>query len=592
MTRASARASNRRRERRRSPRTLWFAIPRRTGITLVRIAGASRHLEEAYMAPATLFIGKTLEDAVKKGLESLGLSRAEAMITVIEEGSAGFLGLGARPYRVRIMPRPGGAIREPEEREPRSVRSRGTERGPRAPRGGDREARGGRSGRSERPERGTRTPRAERAPKAERGDRGAERSGERAATPPVSAAPAREPNRGRPEERRLEERRAGDRRQGDGQRRTGERRDTRVPEPRRDEISQPSMAAPMTPPAARAPIAPVDGMAAGVPGGDGDGGRRRRRRGRRGGRGRGGEGRGAEVRGPVAGEDRGAEVGFERPSAAQHPEESHDLHDAPPRYEPAVTRNPEPMYDAPRAYEPAPVSEAPRPFEPTPAHAAPHAYEPAPVHENRHAYEPAARHDAPPFEESEAPIVRSYEAPAERADRTRHEGDATERRGPALSDAELAAEGKRWTEELLTAMGFEAKVTSTAAADRVDVVAEVAADDEMLTGRKGEVRQALQHLLNRMVNRGEGSHYHLQLEINDFWKRREEELEALARQLAGEAVAEQKEVVTEYLNAQERRIIHVTLRDDQRVKTYALGDGMIKRLAVAPADFPEGGRAE
>ena len=53
-----------------------------------------------------------------------------------------------------------------------------------------------------------------------------------------------------------------------------------------------------------------------------------------------------------------------------------------------------------------------------------------------------------------------------------------------------------------------------------------------------------------------------------------------------EAVENQSEAVTEYLNAQERRVIHVALRDDGRVKTYALGSGMIKRLAVAPADFP------
>ncbi|MGH7742238.1 MAG: protein jag, partial [Candidatus Eiseniibacteriota bacterium] len=163
---------------------------------------------------------------------------------------------------------------------------------------------------------------------------------------------------------------------------------------------------------------------------------------------------------------------------------------------------------------------------------------------------------------------------------------------PGLSPDALAAEGRRCTEELLRAMGFEGKVSATASEDRVDVVAEVGADDELLNGAKGEVRQALQQLLNRMVNRGEGSRYHLQLEINDFWKRREEELEALARQLADRAVANQTEALTEYLNAQERRIIHVALREDTRVKTYALGDGMIKRLAVAPADFPEGGRSE
>ncbi|MBI1799365.1 MAG: hypothetical protein HYR73_06725 [Candidatus Eisenbacteria bacterium] len=194
--------------------------------------------------------------------------------------------------------------------------------------------------------------------------------------------------------------------------------------------------------------------------------------------------------------------------------------------------------------------------------------------------------------EMREPVPMRETSPARGADREESgERAVREAGGPVLSDEALASEGRRWTEELLRAMGFEAKVSASASADRVDVVAEVSTDDEMLTGRKGEVRQALQHLLNRMVNRGEGSHYHLQLEINDFWKRREEELEHLARRLADDAVAQQVETVTEYLNAQERRIIHVTLRDDSRVKTYALGDGMIKRLAVAPADFPEGERA-
>jgi spoIIIJ-associated protein len=168
----------------------------------------------------------------------------------------------------------------------------------------------------------------------------------------------------------------------------------------------------------------------------------------------------------------------------------------------------------------------------------------------------------------------------------RAEASAPEHTGPALSPAELEAQGKRWTEELFQAMGFQATVTSTGEGDRVDVTATVPEHEELLTGRKGEVRQALQHILNRMINRGEGTRYHLQLEINDFWKKREDELRGLAKQLADEAIESNSEAVTEYLNAQERRVIHVALRDDSRVKTYALGSGMIKRLAVAPADFP------
>jgi spoIIIJ-associated protein len=209
----------------------------------------------------------------------------------------------------------------------------------------------------------------------------------------------------------------------------------------------------------------------------------------------------------------------------------------------------------------------------------------------------------PPRESGEAREPREFR-PDERGDRGDRGGrgdrgdrggrDRGESRptGPMLPAAELEARATKAAEELLKAMGFDAKVSSKADGENVDVTAEVSQGEELLTGRKGEVRQALQHLLNLTVNRGEGMRYHLQLEINEFWKHRETELETMARAMADDAVARGSEVLTEYLNAQERRIIHVTLREDSRVKTYAIGDGMIKKLAVAPADHPEASREE
>jgi spoIIIJ-associated protein len=137
-------------------------------------------------------------------------------------------------------------------------------------------------------------------------------------------------------------------------------------------------------------------------------------------------------------------------------------------------------------------------------------------------------------------------------------------------------------------MGFEGTVSAKADEQRLDVTVALQSGEELLTGRKGEVRQALQHILNLMINRGRPERYHLQLEINDFWQRREDELRALAQSLAEEALSSGNEAVTEYLNAQERRVVHMTLKGDARVKTYALGTGLIKRVAVAPADYPEG----
>jgi spoIIIJ-associated protein len=183
---------------------------------------------------------------------------------------------------------------------------------------------------------------------------------------------------------------------------------------------------------------------------------------------------------------------------------------------------------------------------------------------------------------------RGY-APRRREREERH--DREERREPqgeAMSGEQLEALTRQVTQDLMRAMGFDATVTVTPEdAEKMNVTVQVSEGEDLLTGRKGETRQALQHLINRMVNRGEGSRYHVQLEINDFWAQREKELEGQARQMADDAVSSGNEQVTDYLNAQERRIIHVTLREDSRVRTYAIGDGMIKRLAVAPAQFAE-----
>ena len=449
-----------------------------------------------------VFEGRTLEEAVKKGLEVMGRSRAEVMITILEEGSGGFLGLGARPYKVRIMPRPGGAFREPErEREPGRVGGRGARGGrARGESGRGREGRERAEARPARAERGARRGGAEPA-RRERAPRPAAEPGY--AREAESGPPRREPaGEGRPEGRPTRGAPAG----REHARPPGREPGRDLPrEPRREPLPYEGEGA-----MEGAPDAPGGFEREGATGPGGEG--RRRRRGRR--------GRGAAGERPIPGERRPGLLPAEEPAGDEGP------------------------------------------FE-----------EPMRVHAPR-------------------------EAPPEMAGRGREAGDrfpraaATMDQGPGMSPDELAATGKRLAEEFLTKLGFDATVTASAEEDHVDVTASVTSNEELLTGAKGEVRQALQHLLNRMLNRGEGSRYHLQLEINEFWKRREDELRDLARRLAEEALEGNTEAVTEYLNAQERRIVHVELKEDTRVKTYALGTGLIKRVAVAPADYPEGPRSD
>ncbi|MDP6221967.1 MAG: RNA-binding cell elongation regulator Jag/EloR [Dehalococcoidales bacterium] len=50
------------------------------------------------------FRAKTVEEAIQRALEQLGVSREEVDVTVVEEGKTGILGLGSEPAMVRVTP--------------------------------------------------------------------------------------------------------------------------------------------------------------------------------------------------------------------------------------------------------------------------------------------------------------------------------------------------------------------------------------------------------------------------------------------------------------------------------------------------------
>ena len=58
--------------------------------------------------------GKTYEEALMAGLAAMGLPSDKVDVEVLEEGSRGFLGLGARPYRLRLVKKDTPAIRAEE----------------------------------------------------------------------------------------------------------------------------------------------------------------------------------------------------------------------------------------------------------------------------------------------------------------------------------------------------------------------------------------------------------------------------------------------------------------------------------------------
>ncbi len=106
-------------------------------------------------------------------------------------------------------------------------------------------------------------------------------------------------------------------------------------------------------------------------------------------------------------------------------------------------------------------------------------------------------------------------------------------------------------------------------------------DASMLIGHHGQTLDALQYLASRIINSEREKWKKVTIDIDNYRNRREENLHSLAQRLAEQAIQEGRDQRTEPLSAQDRRIIHMTLRDHPKVTTFSVGDGGYRRVIVS-----------
>lgn len=106
-------------------------------------------------------------------------------------------------------------------------------------------------------------------------------------------------------------------------------------------------------------------------------------------------------------------------------------------------------------------------------------------------------------------------------------------------------------------------------------------DMGMVIGKRGETLDALQHLTSLVVNRGDMDFVKVSMDTENYREKRVKALESLANKLANKVVKSGRNTSLEPMNAYERRIIHATLQDHDKVTTYSVGQGMRRKVVIA-----------
>lgn len=138
---------------------------------------------------------------------------------------------------------------------------------------------------------------------------------------------------------------------------------------------------------------------------------------------------------------------------------------------------------------------------------------------------------------------------------------------------------------LLEHMGSDAIPVATKSGDDTYSVELQGSSLGMLIGRRGDTLDAIQHITNYAVNHGQGKRVRINVDAENYRKKREESLIRLANKVAGKVSRSRRNITLEPMNAYERHVIHAALQDYPDVTTYSTGTEPGRRIVVAYSKY-------
>lgn len=157
----------------------------------------------------------------------------------------------------------------------------------------------------------------------------------------------------------------------------------------------------------------------------------------------------------------------------------------------------------------------------------------------------------------------------------------TKKDAPKVADEDVLLQTKNFVITVLLKMGIDSNC-EIVMNDNNRIEIELSGENMgMVIGRRGETLDALQHVVQLYVNKEFEEYYKVNIDTEDYRKKREEALINLAHGLAKKVIRTRKEIVLEPMKPYERRIIHTALQNYNKVKTHSIGEEPNRKLVVS-----------
>jgi spoIIIJ-associated protein len=155
----------------------------------------------------------------------------------------------------------------------------------------------------------------------------------------------------------------------------------------------------------------------------------------------------------------------------------------------------------------------------------------------------------------------------------------------ALVDVDLALEGKRYLEGILSAIGLEYQIeVRRNGDDEINYVIE-SSENPLLIGIRGKTLESLSLLIKNLLGTYTKDKLIVSLDIGNYRANRIRQLEILATKTAKEVAKTKVDAKLRPMNSFERRVIHEKLSDWHDVYTESEGEGEERAIVIKAVKY-------
>lgn len=141
---------------------------------------------------------------------------------------------------------------------------------------------------------------------------------------------------------------------------------------------------------------------------------------------------------------------------------------------------------------------------------------------------------------------------------------------------------KKIVEEFFGKTSFEVEAELLPFRERTIPIKIKTEEPKILIGQGGQTLTEIQHLLKAILSHQIAGPFYIDLDINDYKKKKIEYLKETAREIANDVALLKKEKILAPMPAYERRIIHLELAERKDITTESVGEEPERRVVIRP----------